>query len=821
MDAESTTCRLAPSISPVCAHGSVMVGAILAVFLSAGVAQGSAGIFLICTGAALVVCPPTAKVDGRLWLAVAALLGGASLAFLPAHWFPVPGWRQALEALPIVPLPSTVTPVPSQTACWLAVLASAALTGLFALAQPIRSRTLLLLASVASLACGIYAALAILSKLWGWHYPFDGGATFGFFPNRNHTATFLVTGSILALGILRVTFRDHRWLLAALAAGELMLCVLSLLFWSASRGGIVFLLVGTLLWLAGLGSTHRPVRLLISCGAILGAGVVLFLSSGSVAQTRLAALIASAPTVPPASGNLPKTRPPSTVSEAAPADLRVLIYQDTVPMIRDFAITGTGLGTFAMVFPQYRDASLSEMEAVHPESDWLMLAAEAGVPTLLALAATIVLVFCRLAPLREHPYWPLRWGCVVAVATAALHGLVDVPAHHLSLGWWMLALAGLGFQPGRAQTIPRSRTQHAIFVLGGILMLILGGQLIRAEWFGGPSLPPFAAQRLEADIVRAYERQDIQEASRLTRQAIIASPMAEAFYYESGAFELPFAGSDPAVDAAFQAERVLEPGRAVVPFRQGEAWLHYDSAHATALWLDALFRRQRVERRAGRRQDAGLDFYRELLARATGWPGVQRGLLAAGNDHPAFALAWLEGARPELVAVPLSRFAKDPGFIEHLKADEQRRFLRVWYAAGDRAQLTAFIELHHDWQGATWPVLLRQWVDGRDFERAVHEVAAHYRISLVFPAPGQDNTVYGTTERERDDPVAAFLAYWQAGNTVAGRRLLDETANDQTHHVPPEIWRLKAADAAQQGNWSAAWQNLDRYLRSTRSDEFP
>ena len=396
---------------------------------------------MVCAGAALGLCPPRVKVDGRLWLMGACLTLCAATAFLPMHWFSVPAWRHALESLPVVPLPSTVTPVPSQTGFWLALLTCTVLTGLFMLAQPVRSPTLLTLASAASLVCGVYAGLAIYAKRSGWHYPFSEDASFGFFPNRNHTATFLLTGGILAMGILGVTLRGGRWVYAVLAGGGLTLCVAALLFYSASRGGVVFLLVGTLLWLAGLGRTHRRGPVLVSCGAVLLAAGILFFSSGSVAQTRLTALVARSTEQAPAGGD--KAANHSSVAGGdTPLDLRVLIYKDTLPLIRAFPLTGTGLGTFEMVFPQYRNASLSEMRSVHPESDWLMLAAEAGIPAIGCVLIIFFLLARRLPPLAEHPFWPLRWGCVVAALAAILHGVVDVPAHHVSLGWWIFGPCG-------------------------------------------------------------------------------------------------------------------------------------------------------------------------------------------------------------------------------------------------------------------------------------------------------------------------------------------------------------------------------------------
>jgi hypothetical protein len=809
-------------VSPL-AGAWLLAAAATSVFLAGGPQQGALGIFLAAAGVALVLCPPQVKVDWRLWAASAGLILCASLAFLPAHWFPVPAWRTGLEALPAIPMPTMITPVPWQTAFWLALLASAALIGLFLLAQPLRSSALLSLAAAATAVCGLYSALSIYAKVTGWHYPFAGDATFGFFPNRNHSATFLITGSILAMGVLGSALRESRWLAAGVAAASLTASMTGLLVYSGSRGGVIFLLAGTLIWIAGLGRANRDGRLLISCVTLLLAAGLFFLLSGGEARTRMAAWFQVRPPPPVGRANLlpgaiaPTGNAPADAGDT-PFDERVLIYKDTLPLIGAFPLTGIGLGAFRMVFPQYRNASVSETPAAHPESDWLMLAAEAGIPATACVLALAWLLAGRLPPLKDHPYWPVRWGFVAAVAAAALHGLVDVPAHRVSLGWWMLILAGLGLQPGRVKTPLRSRTQRAMFAAGGIAMFVLGAQLIRAEWFGGAPLPPFAADWMEPQITRAYAQHDLEKAGRINRQAIFALPLEQTFYYQWGALELPFADSDAEVKAAFRAERLLEPGSPVVPLIQGEAWIHYDAGQTVSLWLDALGRQQRVDRAGGVGAAAEVGFFRDLLARSAKWPDVQRGLLAGAEDRPVFALAWLESARPELVYEQVNRFAGDHGFVTGLDADERRRFLRVWYAVGDREKLAQFIAGHPSWEAAAWPIRLRHWIEAREFERAVHEAAAHYKIALTLPPPRPEDGTGGAPAQEPADAVAAFDAYWSSGNTVAARRILEEATAGGTHPIPSEIWRLKAALAARDADWAAAWGGLGHLIGMDGSD---
>ena len=809
------------------AFGLLLAGATAGVFLAGGPPQGSLGIFLLCAGAALTFCPPQAKVEWRLWIAAAALVGCGALAFLPESWFGVPAWRRTLEAAPAIHLPATITAVPWETGFWLAMLALSLLVGLFLLAHPIRSHGLLAFALLAATAAGGYAALAIYAKATGWHYPFASEATFGFFPNRNHTATLLVAGSLLALGTLSVALREGRWVAGLLAAGTVAVCVAALFFFSASRGGIVFLLVGIVLWFSGLGRRHRDRRLAVSFSCVLLAAGILFLVSGSEVRNRL---LGNAKPEPAALAPLPMASPTASTPETdksdamhnLSADFRLKIYHDAFDVVRDYSLTGTGLGTFAFVFPQYRHASLTDFSVIHPESDWFMLTAEGGIPATLCLLALLALVVRRLRFAREHPYWPLRWGCALAVGAAALHGLVDVPLHRLQLGWWVLVIGGLAAQSAQSGTGGRSRVQHALFLGGGLVALLLGGRLVLAQWFHQSPLPPFALKGVQDRIYEAYLHNDLEGARRLAEQTIRASPLYDPAYFQLGVLLAQSRANDAAVDAAFKAQRLVEPIHPDTPFHQGEIWFTNDADRVAILWLDALARHQRILEACGRPPDDALGYYCDLLVRAAEQPDTQTDFWNATRQNPSYAFAWLAKAEPDLVREQFVRLATDDNFLRKLDEAAQRRFLLLWYDRGDRQAIGHFLNGRSDWQAAAWPVHMRTLVDARAFEQAFRELGQRAAVSLTLAlsAPAENVTSGAATmEETANNPAAAFVTYWQAGNTVTARRVLEESLASGNGPSSAELWRLKAALAARDANWPVAWQALQEYIRLTRPSE--
>ena len=90
-------------------------------------------------------------------------------------------------------------------------------------------------------------------------------------------------------------------------------------------------------------------------------------------------------------------------------------------------MTGVGLGNFSFVFPQYRDASASSSQIIHPESDWFWLGAELGLPGV-CLAAIGMLGIWRgcwtMESRRERRYRILIFA---ALFVFVIHSFVDVP----------------------------------------------------------------------------------------------------------------------------------------------------------------------------------------------------------------------------------------------------------------------------------------------------------------------------------------------------------------------------------------------------------
>jgi hypothetical protein len=81
---------------------------------------------------------------------------------------------------------------------------------------------------------------------------------------------------------------------------------------------------------------------------------------------------------------------------------------------------------------------------LHPESDWLWLAAEIGWPGVILILVGGVLVVKRVFPLDEGSNQRFRIAALIGAVLFALHGIIDVAGHRVGsalAGVFLLGLA--------------------------------------------------------------------------------------------------------------------------------------------------------------------------------------------------------------------------------------------------------------------------------------------------------------------------------------------------------------------------------------------
>jgi hypothetical protein len=785
----------------------LVLAALSGVFMAGTIRQGATGIFLTVAGAAMVCLAPNRVVPWRYWILCGGLMLSASLSLLPQGWFYQPAWRVGLQEYQGLPPLLQVSLAPRETIYWMMLLAGALLTGLFSLGHPVRSGVKIYIALLGALGCATYALLAIYSKKTGWDYPFMpknifAPPDFGFFPNRNHTAAFLVTGAVLALGIVRTSWIEKRPLAFVLGAGVIATCSYALLFESTSRGGVVFLVAGMLVWLAMLGKGHRSSALVVSVLALgfLVAGI--FFSTESQARDRVLEFFGVS----------------SKVSESAeqkhgPAfsDFRSKIFRDAVKIVRDYPITGTGLGTFAYVAPFYVDASIDEAIPIHPESDWLMVACESGLLFLLCAFGLLVVLIQDMLPLRRSVTWPLRWAIISAALASILHAMVDVPIHRVELGWWILILAGLAFGNPAPTGTERNKswwTQRLIFGAGGAGCLALGLLLIRSQWFGEVPFPPYRASIAINQMRQLAEKGLFLEAANLARSEIPLSPMSVGLYRELGYREIKSGGNPIVADAVFSAERALNPVSSRLAFDQGMLWLGDDPKRTAKLWVESMKRHLRIQK--GGAYSNPEELFGRMLSHAHQHPEMLPILEECSRMTPGLWMVWIGSASPDNI----EQAALNKEFVASLDAPSRQKFIQAWWNRGNKDALEKFLAENPDWEEAAWGLRVRQMLAKKEFQRAVEAAQKRYAIDLNLPTLRPEQLA----QRNPPPGLAESVAYYiSQSNHVSARRMIAESIRAKE----VEGFRLQCALAIQVGDWLAAWEAMEGILSQSNRANLP
>ena len=241
--------------------------------------------------------------------------------------------------------------------------------------------------------------------------------------NHNHFAGLLDLLLPVSLGLV-LAERDRSKKILFLFLSVLM--GVAMVF-TLSRGAMVSLTVSMLfmLWIL-------KKRKLISSGAvplvlfiILVVGAVLLVGTATI-QTRMDSI------------------QKMSEEEVMSVNFRWWTWQGTFPMIRRYFWLGSGPGTFAHLFLQFRLPETSSMRPVYAHNDFLHLWAECGVFVFLAMAGMTVAFFRSGLQIVKYDDSRLRVGVGSGVMAGLLgllvHGLFDFN-FHIPANWLLAAVA--------------------------------------------------------------------------------------------------------------------------------------------------------------------------------------------------------------------------------------------------------------------------------------------------------------------------------------------------------------------------------------------
>jgi len=300
--------------------------------------------------------------------------------------------------------------------------------------------------------------MGFLESFYGMFQVFRGSgeATFftGTFASRNHLVGYLLMTIPLGIGLLfsvetsqvssashwlhRLSFLDGKTLLLGFS---IVVMILGLIV-SASRAGMLSLLLSLSLSLLLFYDIRNEKKLLKKSVLILGLASVW---AGWIGTSALVDRFFA-------------------VSEDF--KLRWVIWENTLQILKDFPLFGSGLGAFAQIFPMYRTFHFRGL-VTHAENDFLQLASEVGLVGLGLLAILFLFLFFKGGRRIRSETPPQRYigiGALTGILALMFYSLVEknlqVPANALlyTLLWGLTITPSV--QKRRRQSDSMKRTQE-------------------------------------------------------------------------------------------------------------------------------------------------------------------------------------------------------------------------------------------------------------------------------------------------------------------------------------------------------------------------
>jgi O-antigen ligase len=758
------------------ANGTVALLPVLACFLGGATQKWEEGLVITVLATYLLMRPPRFSLGAPTNLVLLTLFILAAVAFLPARWFFQPEWRAALVNDFGIQLPSTLTPQPWITLSYLASLV-AGLSWLYIVStqdldlHEVRFQLRLFTSGIAFLAAICIALYLARTTLPFWH----NEQNFGPFPNRNQTGDLFGLTAIVILACAQDDLRKRRkrwivWILALVLIGAAIIL-------NFSRSGIVILVAGSAFWLGALAFRQRspwPLALGISLLLLLLLTALLLFGGQTFERFHLRDFITA----------------------GASTNFRWRIFHDTFRLIRNSPWCGIGFGNFESIFAIFRDASLGNPRALHPESDWLWLWTELGWPAVVLTIVVIAMFVSRVFPLRVGTNQGYRLATLIAALLFAIHGIVDVSGHQVGTAFAAIFLLGLSLY--RPLSLKRSQWMPILFRFVGSVLLAAGLSLVVAA--SSAKLLPGSVGVSSAKQLSAVANREgnYSETIALTTRALRWAPIDWQLYLARAIAEAELKQTTNAVDD-FRRARFLEPIAYEVPLAEGNAWLPYRPMLAVTAWREAL-------RRAGPLRP---EVYASMLSDASlRSPEVSPFLEAIGLSEHDLALPYLDRLSNASFNRALAQLLKNDPNLQSFSETEKLALFAFWSERGNPGEISRAVEQRPDWLRYAWLGMAKHNASRNDF-RAAYELTQQYGEPVALPRVATNFSLQDLEDRFAAAPnnygigYELYRAQMQSGRVDDA--LLTARHFSERPNSPAYFHFLEAQCWAEKQNWERAW----------------
>ena len=744
---------------------------------------GALGLALLLSGTALVIHPPSRGLGKLGDLGVFGLLICLLLAFVPQLYWPTADWRvDAVESLGLNLPPSlSVQPWISFEA-WLMALAAFAWF-YAALEWKINLPGRRWLFFWLSILLSVIAGIVVCGNLLGARYPgAEESGAFSFFPSPQQTANFLLMGGIATFAYAMEGVRTRNPLpLVGVPASALCL---GGLFLVGSPVVALLYFAGNGLWLLAslrLRSWPRPFVIGLPL-AIIAFSLIL------VTSDRAMELISNF----------------ATSDQQLNQGDQLKIFQDTTKLVLDAPLSGFGLGSFSVVFPQYREASANYLPILHPQSDFLWLASEGGFLAIGFLALFLTGYAFRCRGITEGGSANYRLFALSAVIIFLLHGLVDVPGHRPGTVYFAILFAALALPSRDSSKIGLPVTLWRIL---GVTLIAFGLMWLGAAAFKFPWHSSVRLAHYKEDIKSHVLASDYNAASSAVNEWLALSPLDWRGYFQRAELILSNTGDQEEASADFTRARFVEPIRGVVSYEEGIVWLPIKPARAISVWRETFLREM---------EDMNSTFDR-MLEQAVSFE-MRKKMARLSEINPHFRARFLSSLKGEALISEISyELSKDPLLSDFDRA-QRSRIVENWIKNGDLRSANAFLSEYEESLDNIWWLRSLSFQEQANFQEAIDLIRKNIDAPKL-PKMQKDEVAYALLLREyavapndTEKGIAVIYVYVEQGDYGKALLIIDRLLEGDTPPLYLYYWRGECLYYLQE--YAESWGAFGDYLEA-------
>jgi O-antigen ligase/Tfp pilus assembly protein PilF len=250
------------------------------------------------------------------------------------------------------------------------------------------------------------------------------------------------------------------------------------------------------------------------------------------------------------------------------AEERLVVWNDSINIIKDFPVTGTGFGTFVAIYPKYSTRT-GDGVVDHAHNDYIELLADGGIIAALLFAWFLITVFFRsfrvFLKRREPHSIYIFIGSITGLISILIHSFTDFNLHIGANGLYFFFLIGLTvsaahtrFYEGEETYLKTVNLSYLKLIFGAMSVFLILSALFNSSLLTGQFYySPLKGKSLE--ILRGSEA--LNDMKQSVRKALQFDPLEAQYQYDSARIERLLENNESAAEY-FRKAVQLQPANA-------------------------------------------------------------------------------------------------------------------------------------------------------------------------------------------------------------------------------------------------------------------